>query len=108
MKYKVTLNGRTYEVEVEAGKAQLLAEYEAVSVAPAAAPAGVNVVPMPKFGLSMEEGTIASWLVKEGDSVTKGSTIIGYVGATGNVTGPHLHFEITYNGSYVNPMNYYN
>ena len=26
-------------------------------------------IPMPKFGLSMEEGTIASWLVKEGDTV---------------------------------------
>ena len=35
MKYKVTLNGRTYEVEVEAGKAMLLDEYEAI--APAAA-----------------------------------------------------------------------
>ena len=40
MKYKVTLNGRSYEVEVEAGKAMLLAEYEAVApAAPAAAPA---------------------------------------------------------------------
>ena len=40
MKYKVTLNGRTYEVEVEAGKAMLLDEYEAVApAAPAAAPA---------------------------------------------------------------------
>ena len=39
MKYKVTLNGRTYEVEVEAGKAMLLDEYEAVvRSAPAAAP----------------------------------------------------------------------
>ena len=47
MKYKVTLNGRTYEVEVEAGKAQLLAEYEAVSVAPAAAPADVAPVAAP-------------------------------------------------------------
>ena len=37
MKYKVTLNGRTYEVEVEAGKAILLAEYEAVAPAPVAA-----------------------------------------------------------------------
>jgi len=37
MKYKVTLNGRTYEVEVEAGKAMLLAEYEAVAPAPVAA-----------------------------------------------------------------------
>ena len=48
MKYKVTLNGRTYEVEVEAGKAMLLDEYEAiapapVAAAPAAAPASAPV-----------------------------------------------------------------
>ena len=30
MKYKVTLNGKTYEIEVEAGKAMLLDEYEAI------------------------------------------------------------------------------
>ena len=30
MKYKVTLNGRTYEIEVEAGKAMCLDEYEAI------------------------------------------------------------------------------
>ena len=36
--------------------------------------------------------------LRVGDSVTKGSTIIGYVGASGNVTGPHLHFEIKYKG----------
>ena len=39
MKYKITLNNRTYEVEVEAGKAMLLDEY--VAVAPTAAPAAV-------------------------------------------------------------------
>ena len=43
MTYKITLNGRTYEVEVEAGKAMLLSEYEAIvpsaPAAPAAAPA---------------------------------------------------------------------
>ena len=37
MIYKVTLNGRTYEVEVEAGKAMLLSEYEAIAPAPVAA-----------------------------------------------------------------------
>ena len=39
MKYKVTLNGRTYEIEVEAGKAMLLDEYEAIAPAAPAAPA---------------------------------------------------------------------
>ena len=37
MKFKVTLNGRTYEVEVEAGQAMLLSEYEAIAPTPAAA-----------------------------------------------------------------------
>ncbi len=41
MKYKVTLNNRTYEVEVEAGQAMLVDEYEAYAPAPAAAPAPV-------------------------------------------------------------------
>lgn len=39
MKYKVTLNGKTYEVEVEAGEAMLVDEYEAYAPAPVAAPA---------------------------------------------------------------------
>ena len=47
MKYKVTLNGRTYEVEVEHGKAMLLDEYEAIAPAPvAAAPAAVAAAPV--------------------------------------------------------------
>lgn len=46
MKYKVTLNGRTYEVEVEAGKAMLLDEYEAIApAAPAAAAAPAPAAP---------------------------------------------------------------
>ena len=39
MKYKITLNGKTYEVEVEEGQAMLVDEYEAYAPAPAAAPA---------------------------------------------------------------------
>ena len=45
MKYKVTLNNRTYEVEVEAGQAMLVDEYEAYTPAPAAAPAPVAAAP---------------------------------------------------------------
>ena len=38
MKYKVTLNKRVYEVEVEEGEAMLVDEYEAAAPVPAAAP----------------------------------------------------------------------
>ena len=40
--------------------------------------------------------------VKQGDEVTQGQQI-GEVGATGNVTGPHLHFEIRKENRYVDP-----
>ncbi len=47
MKYKVTLNGKTYEIEVEAGQAMLLDEYEAIAPAPVAAPAAAPVTAAP-------------------------------------------------------------
>ena len=89
MKYKVTLNGRTYEVEVEAGKAMLLSEYEAIAPAPvaaapvaapaavpAAAPAAAPIVtgageavnaPMP--------GTILKVNVSQGQAVKEGDVL---------------------------------
>ncbi len=45
------------------------------------------------------------YIVAPGQYVQAGQTI-GYCGSTGASTGPHLHFGISYNGSYVNPANY--
>ena len=88
MKYKVTLNGRTYEVEVEAGKAMLLDEYEAIAPAPvaaapvaaapaAAAPAAAPAAPVvtgagepvtaPMPGNILKVNGTAGQAVKEGD-----------------------------------------
>jgi murein DD-endopeptidase MepM/ murein hydrolase activator NlpD len=40
--------------------------------------------------------------IKKGDKVKQGD-VIGYVGATGRVTGPHLHYEVLINGEQANP-----
>lgn len=40
-----------------------------------------------------------------GQSVIRGG-LVGALGNTGNSTGPHLHFEIVYNGVKVNPFDY--
>lgn len=41
--------------------------------------------------------------IKKGRRVVQGQTI-GYVGATGRVTGAHLHYEVLKNGRQINPM----
>ncbi len=46
-------------------------------------------------------------LVELGDVVTKGD-IISLMGSTGRSTGPHVHFEVLFNGKAVDPAKYIN
>ncbi len=48
---------------------------------------------------------LSSVAVSKGQTVSAGQ-IVGYEGATGNVTGPHLHFEVYQNGNRVDPMQF--
>lgn len=94
MKYKVTLNNRTYEVEVEEGKAMLVDEYEAyapaapapVAAAPvAAAPAAAPAAPASPAGAALAAGevvkspmpgNILKINVSQGQKVNEGDVLI--------------------------------
>ena len=52
----------------------------------------------------MEKGSLQ---VKTGDTVSQGQ-VLGKMGATGNVTGAHLHFGIRVNGAWIDPKPYLN
>jgi len=80
MKYKVTLNGKTYEIEVEAGQAMCLAEYEAYApAAPAPAAAAPAAAPAPVSGEQVNSpmpGTIVKVNVAAGKTVKSGEVLV--------------------------------
>ena len=116
MKYRVTLNNRVYEVEVEEGSAVLLNEYEAASPAPAAvsapapkqesapapAPSGDgNAVKAPMPGNILKISVTVGQKVSEGETLLvleamkmenevtadRSGTVTGIIAAKGQTVG---------------------
>lgn len=59
------------------------------------------------WGIYTEYSHQAEIVVRVGDHVETGQ-IIGIIGATGRVTGPHLHWELRINGVPINPLEWVN
>lgn len=66
---------------------------------------GLTVVISHGGGLSTLYAHQSRLAAREGQTVERGQ-VIGYVGSTGNSTGPHVHFETRVNGAAQNPRRY--
>jgi murein DD-endopeptidase MepM/ murein hydrolase activator NlpD len=58
-----------------------------------------------KYGFESIYGHLSKVSVKKGQKVSKGQ-LIGKVGATGKVTGPHLHYTLKKNQTYLDPFEF--
>jgi murein DD-endopeptidase MepM/ murein hydrolase activator NlpD len=67
---------------------------------------GTVVVIKHGFGFQTLYAHLSKTLVREGQHVKRGD-LIGKSGRTGLVTGPHLHYEVRYNGVCKNPVDYF-
>jgi len=57
------------------------------------------------FGISTWYGHLSGFNTRPGVRIKRGQPI-GYVGVSGRVTGPHVHYEVRINGAPVNPWRY--
>lgn len=64
---------------------------------------GYTVIIDHRNGYTTLYGHNSKLLVKKGQRVSKGQAI-SLIGSTGRSTGPHVHFEVRYNGKAVNPL----
>jgi murein DD-endopeptidase MepM/ murein hydrolase activator NlpD len=58
------------------------------------------------FGYETRYAHLSKFRVENGQDVKRGE-IIGYVGDTGLSGGPHLHYEVLYQGEHLNPINFF-
>lgn len=68
-------------------------------------PYGIYVILNHAEGFQTLYAHLSRILISTGDPVSQ-NQVIGYSGNTGNSTGPHLHFELRYNKTPINPQPY--
>lgn len=56
-------------------------------------------------GIVTHYNHLSGYAISQGATVKKGQ-VIGYVGSSGNSSGPHLDFKVIVNGVYQNPLDY--
>jgi murein DD-endopeptidase MepM/ murein hydrolase activator NlpD len=98
-------NHKGIDIGASSGSAILAAAAGRVTTATYSSSAGNYVVISHGNGISTVYMHASALYVSEGQTVSQGQTIAA-VGSTGFSTGPHLHFGVIVNGSYVNPLNY--
>ena len=98
-------NHRGLDIGAPTGSSILAAASGRVTTATYNYSAGNYVVISHGNGVSTVYMHASALYVSEGESVSQGQKIAA-VGSTGYSTGPHLHFGVIVNGSYVNPLNY--
>ncbi|MGI6055333.1 MAG: murein hydrolase activator EnvC family protein [Clostridium sp.] len=98
-------NHKGIDIGASTGSNILAAADGTVSIATYSYSAGNYIMLNHGGGVTTVYMHCSSLLVSPGETVKKGQ-VIAKVGSTGYSTGPHLHFGIRYNGSYVNPSSY--
>lgn len=68
---------------------------------------GNNIIIKHKYGIYTRYAHLSTTRVRKGDTVTQGQ-VIGNIGSTGIVTGPHLHYEVHIGSDVVDPAKYIN
>lgn len=104
-----TAGASTYHKGIDIGASTGTAIYAAasgtVTEAGYSSSRGNYVVIYHSNGVSTAYMHCSALYVSSGDKVSQGQTIAA-VGSTGISTGPHLHFSVIEDGTYVNPRNY--
>ncbi len=98
-------NHKGIDISASSGSAIYAAASGTVTTAGYSSSQGNYIVISHGSGVSTVYMHCSALYVSAGDSVTSGQTIAA-VGSTGISTGPHLHFGVMVDGSYVNPLTY--